>query len=175
MEVFKLACKNFPNKVALRVERPTPRVAGKVIPPTLPREEWTTWSYQQYYDDVWNVAKGFMALGVEQHDAVNIFGFNAPEWHISQLAAGFAGGKAAGIYPSDTPEQVRFKAVHSGAAVMVIEDESKVRTLLAALSLLSVCCSSASARCISSLLSFCSLLLCPLPLLLTSFLPSRYF
>jgi hypothetical protein len=45
VQVFKLACANYGEKVALRVERPVPRVAGKIIPPTLPREEWTTWTY----------------------------------------------------------------------------------------------------------------------------------
>jgi long-subunit acyl-CoA synthetase (AMP-forming) len=44
---------------------------------------------------------------VFQHDAVTIFGFNAPEWMMSEIAAIFAGGKAAGIYPTDTVDQVR--------------------------------------------------------------------
>ena len=38
---------------------------------------------------------------------VVVFGFNHPRWHISALAAIVAGGKAAGIYPTDTKDQVR--------------------------------------------------------------------
>ena len=37
-------------------------------------------------------------------DSVCILGFNAPEWVISDVAAIFAGGFAAGIYPTNGPE-----------------------------------------------------------------------
>ena len=38
-----------------------------------------------------------------------ILGFNAPEWVISDVAAIFAGGFAAGIYPTNGPEVEKLK------------------------------------------------------------------
>jgi len=35
------------------------------------------------------VAKAFINLGLKQHHAVNIIGFNAPEWHIRKPQQSF--------------------------------------------------------------------------------------
>merc|ERR1719317_535284 len=40
-----------------------------------------------------------------------------------------AGAKVAGIYPSDTPEQLHFKARHSGATVAIVENAGKLEKL----------------------------------------------
>jgi long-chain-fatty-acid--CoA ligase ACSBG len=42
-----------------------------------------------------------------------------------------SGGIAAGIYPSDTPDQVFFKAQHSGSAIAVVENMEKANMFLA--------------------------------------------
>lgn len=52
------------------------------------------------------------------------------EWIIAEIGAIFAGGVAAGIYPSDTPDQVTFKARHSGAAVAVVEGAGKAQLFI---------------------------------------------
>ena len=71
-----------------------------------------------------------MHHGLQQHDAVNIWGFNSPEWVIGEMGAIFAGGKAAGIYPTDTPAQVLYKIRQSGAAAVFVEDERKLNAVL---------------------------------------------
>lgn len=40
-------------------------------------------------------AKAFIALGLEAHNSVCIFGFNAPEWFFSDIGAIMAGGKVS--------------------------------------------------------------------------------
>lgn len=125
IDFFKKTCKNKGAKAALCVERPLPKLDGKKWPPALPLGEWKTWSFTQYYDDVILASKALIALGLERGDGVSIFGFNAPEWFMGQMSAIFAGGIAAGIYPSDTPEQVCFKARHSHAAIAVCETEKQ--------------------------------------------------
>jgi len=50
------------------------------------------WSYAEYLKDITSVAKAFIHLGLEIHNGVAIWGFNSPEWFISDLAAIFAGG-----------------------------------------------------------------------------------
>ena len=73
-----------------------------------------------------SVAKAFMSVGVEQFDSVAIFGFNAPEWIMAAMSSILCGAKSAGIYPTDTAEQIKYKCDHSGAKVMVLEDQHKL-------------------------------------------------
>lgn len=129
-EMFRLARTRFPKAPALRVERPVPAILenGKA-PPALARDTWQTWSWEKYYQDAARGAKALISLGFQQHDAVNIFGFNSPEWLLSQNACVLAGGKVAGIYPTDTLDQVAFKSRHSGAFVMAVEGYHKVETV----------------------------------------------
>ena len=91
----------------------------------MPADEWTTWSYDEYYAECVKTAKSLIASGVEAHDAVNIYGFNAPEWLMGEVSAILTGAMAAGIYPTDTVDQVTFKSKHSGAAVAFVGDEAK--------------------------------------------------
>lgn len=121
--MFQEACTKKGDKIALRVERPAPAVVDGKAPPALPADQWTTWTYKQYYDDCSKFAKAMISVGHKPHQAVNVYGFNSPEWFIAHMGSVLGGGKAAGIYPSDTPEQVCFKAKHSGSAVACVEND----------------------------------------------------
>lgn len=115
-------------KPALRVERPLPPLgADGTAPPSLPVDQWQTWNFGKYYEDVRTAARGFISLGLTQFGTVTVFGFNAPEWHISAMAAVFVGAKPAGIYPTDTPEVIAYKTNHSDATIAVVEDEGKFK------------------------------------------------
>eukprot|EP00429_Kryptoperidinium_foliaceum_P070425 CAMPEP_0176058558 /NCGR_PEP_ID=MMETSP0120_2-20121206/29177_1 /TAXON_ID=160619 /ORGANISM="Kryptoperidinium foliaceum, Strain CCMP 1326" /LENGTH=778 /DNA_ID=CAMNT_0017392087 /DNA_START=74 /DNA_END=2410 /DNA_ORIENTATION=- len=118
---------------ALLVERPVPPVKDGKVPAPLPRDQWTTWTYAEYLKDVRRVAKGFVALGLQQYESVNVWGFNSPEWHMAAIGAMFAGGKSAGLYPTDTPETAAYKVVHSSGGIVVFEDKSKLERLVKAL------------------------------------------
>lgn len=130
-ELFQITCEKAGDKVALQVERPCPAVVkGEPIPGPLPVEQWKKWTYQEYYNEVCMMARAFIGLGLERFDAVNIFGFNAPEWVMGEVSAIVAGGIAAGIYPSDTPQQVTYKAKHSGAVIAVVESPKEAKAFL---------------------------------------------
>ena len=53
---------------------------------------------------------------------------------LTTIAAGMAGGKSAGLYPTDTADTAAFKVVHSGASIVIIEDKTKLERLIPALS-----------------------------------------
>jgi long-chain-fatty-acid--CoA ligase ACSBG len=115
------------DRCALRVERvdgvaPPVDSTTNRPPDALPDEEWTQWTWRQYYDESAAVAKALMDSGVEQFGSVAIFGFNSPEWLMASQAAIMAGAKTAGIYPTDTPDQIAYKCSHSDAKVIVLED-----------------------------------------------------
>jgi long-chain-fatty-acid--CoA ligase ACSBG len=131
------AAKKRGNTAALRIERPLPKfeevrdaesgkVKGYKADPSAPRAEWKTWSFSEYLDVSRQTAKAMMACGVKQFDSVNVFGFNSPEWFFASMGSIFAGAKTAGIYPSDTAEQMAYKCDHSDAKVAVVEDQKKI-------------------------------------------------
>jgi len=124
------AAKAKGDRPAMKVERPCPELEGNKAPPALPEEDWTTWTYAQYAADARAAAKGFVAVGVEQFDSINVWGFNSPEWMLSAYGAVFAGGKVAGIYPTDTPDTAAYKVLHSGGVVTVVEDRTKLKKLV---------------------------------------------
>jgi long-chain-fatty-acid--CoA ligase ACSBG len=130
LDLFRaaLAAPGKAGKQALRQEPPSkvPLGENKKWPPPLPEAEWNTWTLQQYYDTVSTLAKALICSGVEQFDAVNIWGFNSPEWIMAEMGAIFAGAKAAGIYPTDTPAQVLYKIRQSGASAVFVEDDRKL-------------------------------------------------
>jgi len=126
IEAVIQAAKSQKDQPWAKVERPVPQLVDNVPPAALPEEEWTTWTYGQLLDDTKAAAKALIKLGFMPFDSVNIWGFNTPEWMISSFAAQFAGGKAAGIYPTDTEDTAAYKVVHSGGRVIVVEDESKI-------------------------------------------------
>ena len=88
---------------------------------------WVTWTYKQYVEEVQLVAKAFIKLGLKRSHAVGIIGFNAPEWHISNIAAVVAGGLGTGIYTTNSPDAVRYVAEHSRANILVLENQDQLQ------------------------------------------------
>jgi len=74
-----------------------------------------------------------MHFGFPEFGTVNVWGFNAPEWNISAFAGIYAGGKVGGIYPTDTPDIVAYKIVHSSGNVVTVDDKAKADKVVAAL------------------------------------------
>ena len=127
--VFEGAAKNAGDKIALRWEDvKATAVKDGVVPPATPRESWTALSWNEYYHVCRTAAKAFISLGLGKLDGVTIFGFNSHQWFISEIAAIFAGGVAAGIYPSDTPAQFQFKLEHSGSTMLCMESMKHIKT-----------------------------------------------
>ena len=67
--------------------------ASDLIAMKVKREnQWITWSYSEYYDDIKCVSRAFIHLGLEPRHSVAICGFNSPEWFLSEMACIYAGG-----------------------------------------------------------------------------------
>lgn len=121
------------NKPALLVERPCPPLKDGKAPEPLPRENWKTWTMNDYHNDVRKAAKAYIKLGFKQFDTVNVWGFNSPEWFMSSVAGMYAGGKCGGIYPTDTAATAGYKVVHSSGVVAVVETKAHFDKLTDAL------------------------------------------
>ena len=120
-QIFKKACESSGDKPALRWEDAIPFNPDVLNNQSVDFAKWNQLTWKQYYDTCFKAATSFLGLGLQRGDAVTIYGFNSPEWLMAQNAAMMAGGIAAGIYPSDTPAQVIYKARQSSASICVCE------------------------------------------------------
>jgi len=85
-----------------------------------------TWSWSDYHQEVRTVAKAFISLGLGRFESVCILGFNSPEWVIADVAAIFAGGLVAGIYPTNGTEACQYILQHSKCSILVVEDQKQL-------------------------------------------------
>jgi long-subunit acyl-CoA synthetase (AMP-forming) len=115
IEVLETTARQQGSRPALRVKR-----GG----------EWRTTSWSEYAAEVRQVARGFMALGLQPGQGVVIMGYNRPEWFIADLAAIAAGGVPTGIYTTTAPDSVRYITDHCEAAVAVLENRSYLQGFL---------------------------------------------
>ena len=57
-----------------------------------------TWHWNQFVQQVMAVAKSIEALGIDQRKAVNIMGYNSPEWAIAFFGSVFHNNPVSGVY-----------------------------------------------------------------------------
>jgi len=84
---------------------------------------WREWTWSTYADRVASVAVGLKALGVEPGDRVAIHAENRPEWVVADLAIQGIGAQCIGVYPTSPAAEVEYLLSHSGATVLIAEDE----------------------------------------------------
>lgn len=89
-----------------------------------------TLTWRQYYEQCRAAAKSFLKLGLERFHGVGILGFNSPEWFISDIGCIFAGGLAAGIYTTNSPEACQYVAANCEANVLVVENQKQLEKIL---------------------------------------------
>ncbi|KAL1492729.1 hypothetical protein ABEB36_010941 [Hypothenemus hampei] len=92
-------------------------------------ENWKNFTYRQYLAEIRTVAKAFIELGLEERHSVCILGYNSVQWFLSDLGAIFAGGIAAGIYTTNSPEACQHSAEMSRANIIVVEDEQQLKKI----------------------------------------------
>lgn len=86
---------------------------------------WKSTSWSQYAANVRRAAKALIALGFEPGQCTSILGSNKPEWCIFHVATMSAGGAAAGIYTTNSPEEVAYVVGHSESAFALVENEAQ--------------------------------------------------
>uniref|UniRef100_A0A8C7ZXT5 long-chain-fatty-acid--CoA ligase n=1 Tax=Oryzias sinensis TaxID=183150 RepID=A0A8C7ZXT5_9TELE len=87
-------------------------------------------TWRQYYEQCRAAAKSFLKLGLERFHGVGILGFNSPEWFISDIGCIFAGGLAAGIYTTNSPEACQYVAANCEANILVVENQKQLDKIL---------------------------------------------
>jgi len=112
VDVFKRAVERNPDAIAWRRE-PTPG-------------NWETCTWKQHWENCVQMAKSLIAVGINQHDTVNIIGFNSYQWITASLGCQLAGGISAGQYTTNNSGQCKYIAEHSGAKVIFLENAKQL-------------------------------------------------
>mmetsp|Transcript_28366 Transcript_28366/g.39446 ORF Transcript_28366/g.39446 Transcript_28366/m.39446 type:complete len:685 (-) Transcript_28366:755-2809(-) len=133
VDLLNKACEKNGDMPAMKVERKEEK--GRMVTPApevaaFADADWTTWTYNKYREECEQGARALMAMGIEQFGTVGIYGFNSPEWFMAEVSTILCGAKSAGIYPSDSVENVTFKLKHSKAGVLILEDAGKVKRVM---------------------------------------------
>ena len=115
IEAFQLTVQKIPKNPALSVKR---------------NKKWITWTYSKYYEDVCNYAKGMIALSITPYSAVNIIGFNSPEWSIAFYGSMFGNYLPVGIYTTNNPEACKYVSSHSECEMIIAEDRTQLNKYL---------------------------------------------
>jgi long-chain acyl-CoA synthetase len=92
---------------------------------------WQPTTWQTYADQIRTAARALISLGFARGSKVAILGFNRPEWAILDHAAMMAGGAAAGIYTTCSPDEVQYIVHHSESLVVLVEDAAQLAKVVA--------------------------------------------
>lgn len=92
---------------------------------------WQEITWASYWDSVQTVAHGLLDLGIEPGDRVAVHSENRPEWLFTDVATVAVRAATVGLYPTNPPAEVRYLLSHSGARVLVAEDQEQVDKALA--------------------------------------------
>lgn len=82
---------------------------------------FTPLSCEDFVAEVKTLAKGLIALGVEEGDVVAIMSRTRYEWELADWAIWWAGAASVPIYETSSPSQIQWIASDSGAAYVFAE------------------------------------------------------
>ena len=80
-----------------------------------------SWTWTQYYNEAFAFARALHAIEVDERKAVNIMGFNSPEWAIAYFGSMMHNNVVSGVYTTNGYEACLYQAEHSEAQVIVVE------------------------------------------------------
>ncbi len=84
-----------------------------------------TTSYPELGDAVIEIARGLIALGIEQGDRVAILGSTSADWTLADYGAFCAGAVVTPIYHTNSPEECAYVLEHSDARLVFCEDDAQ--------------------------------------------------
>ena len=91
---------------------------------------WQTWSWSQVRDEVFALANGMAALGVQRGDKVAIVGDNRPRLYWSMAAVQCLGAIPVPTYQDSVAEEMAYVMEHAEVRVAVVEDQEQVDKMI---------------------------------------------
>lgn len=93
---------------------------------------WYHLSWSEYWQNVRNLGKAFIASGHKPGECVAFIGANYPEWVEFQFGLQAARGVPAPIYMTSTKEQAGYIVGHCRAKILVVDGEEQLARFLEA-------------------------------------------
>ncbi len=87
---------------------------------------WNPTSWRSYFERSADLAHGLRALGVGRGGHVAVLSENRIEWVLAQMGAGLCGAVTVGVYATSPANEVGYVLEHSGAEVVICEDQEQV-------------------------------------------------
>ena len=84
----------------------------------------------QYYDDIIKFAKSLHYLKIKEKKALNIMGWNAPEWIIAWHGGMFNNNIVTGVYTTNSPTACVYQAQHSEAQAIIVDTQERLERYL---------------------------------------------
>ncbi|MDQ7785639.1 MAG: AMP-binding protein [Desulfomonilaceae bacterium] len=91
---------------------------------------WQEISWAEYLEKTRLFCLGLLELGMERGDHASILGENCPEWVFADVAVQCLGGVCVGIYPTNSPDQVKYILDHSRSRIVVVKDQEQADKVL---------------------------------------------
>ena len=92
----------FQETVARRSERPAARFKGK-------DGQWVGKTWREMSEDRKVIAAGLLALGLKEHERVNIIANTSYRWVLADLAVQSCAGEPVAIYQSNLPDECQYQ------------------------------------------------------------------
>ena len=93
---------------------------------------WQAHSWAEWFDTSRRIGRALMALGVKRGEPVLILSEDRREWLYIDLAAAAIGAIPAGVYTTDSANQLAYLAADSGASVLFVENDEQLDKYLTA-------------------------------------------
>ncbi|GAA0615577.1 AMP-dependent synthetase/ligase [Kribbella sandramycini] len=93
---------------------------------------WQQVSWAGYWRTAELVGHALLALGIEPGDRVAVHSDNRREWLYADVGTVAVGAATVGLYPTNPVAEVAYLLQHSGARVLIAEDQEQVDKALAA-------------------------------------------
>ena len=87
---------------------------------------WQEVSWAGYWNNAELVGHALLALGIEPGDRVAVHSENRREWLYSDVGAISVRATTVGLYPTNPAPEVAYLLSHSGARVLIAEDQEQV-------------------------------------------------
>ncbi len=87
---------------------------------------WQTWTWSEANDEITNLAKGLIKLGVKEGDHLAVIGRNRPYLYWSLMAAQQVGAVPVPLYQDAVADEMEYILTHCSAKYAIVGDQEQV-------------------------------------------------
>ena len=118
-----------PTVGAMFLERVAATPDGEALRYPDASENWQSLTWAQTKDDIWDIAAGLLALGLQLEERVAIASNTRLEWVLLDLAVNCAGGATTAVYPNTQGPEFAHIVSHSESHYFVAENVEQLTKL----------------------------------------------